>query len=470
MKRAQFDKAPAQLLTLGVSFEHASGQTRPARPVTRCDASAATRGAWFRRRRPGPYGARASALLTASGSRWRRGRAPPTGPRSGPRRGWPSRSAPRVRPGSRWARRRGRRSVSARPSRRSAGARRWACHRLVAGLGLVGLVSRLVRLRVGRRAAGSLAVGTVVGRAVGSAATVPVVTVGGRPLAVAVVSGPDVDSELRRARRRRLRSGRSAGCLGLRRREERRRRPRSEGRRRCEPGDVGGVEDRLPGEHEPQVVARVVVGEDRLFESVAGAEVTTAVAEVDHRGARGVVHVLRVAEPVAVRVHPGDSPAGRQQLHRADGPVPGPVAVPLPAVGVRDLGVRRAVEDRPEHTGRHPVVRVNPLARQVARLDLPDGCHQRQGEVAAGRGQGHRQGVGIHELVGGRPGRPRELLPSRGSTPACWRRAQPGRPAPPPAPGQSRKPAAGCSSETPRAGEHRPRPGSPGRRTEPSAR
>ena len=271
---------------------------------------------------------------------------------------------------------------------------------LVAGLGLAGLVSRLVRLRLGRRVR-RLARRRHRGGARGRV---------GR-------NGPgchrrwvarsrwrssrtptSTPPRLRRARRRRPRSGGSAGCLGLRRREERRRRPRSEGRRRCEPGDVGGVEDGLPGEHEPQVVTRVVVGEHRLFESLAGAEVTTAVAEVDHRGARSVVHVLRVAEPVAVRVHPGGSPAGRQQLHRADGPVPGPVAVPLAAVGVRDLGVRRAVEDWPEHTGRHPVVRVDPLTLEVARLDLPDGCHQRQREVAAGRGQGHRQGVGVHEL------------------------------------------------------------------------
>ena len=179
------------------------------------------------------------------------------------------------------------------------------------------------------------------------------------------------------------------------------------------PVGVGGVEYRLPGENEPQVVPRVVVGEDRLLEPLAGAEVTTTVTEVDHRRARGVVRVLGVAAPVAVGVHPGHSPAGGQQLQRAEGTVPGLVPVPASVVGVRDRGIVLAVEDGSEYAGHHPVLRIVPLPRQVARLDLPDGGKQRHREVALCRCQGHRQAVGVNELRA-------DARPASGTTPEEW--------------------------------------------------
>src|SRR5690606_38988294 len=93
------------------------------------------------------------------------------------------------------------------------------------------------------------------------------------------------------------------------------------------------------------VLLAVVVAVDGRLLAAVGGEVLVTAAEVHRARERGVVDVLRVADPVAVAVHPDDRPGGGDELHGADRPVVDLVVVVLPGVGVADLlGAVAAVE------------------------------------------------------------------------------------------------------------------------------
>ena len=142
----------------------------------------------------------------------------------------------------------------------------------------------------------------------------------------------------------------------------------------------------------------MVVGQDRGPQRGGVGEVPAAVAEVRRGARRRVLHVLRVGDPVPVGVHTERAPGAGDELHRTDGAVPRHVAVPVPAVGVRDRGEAVAVEDRTQHRG--AVRTVDRTADEGARLDLADRRQQAHRQVAAGRGAGDRGAVGLEEDVG----------------------------------------------------------------------
>ena len=105
-----------------------------------------------------------------------------------------------------------------------------------------------------------------------------------------------------------------------------------------------------------------------------------------------------LATPSPSASTPNVLPGAGDELHRTDGAVPRRVAVPVPAVGVRDRGVAVAVEDRTQHRG--AVRAVDRAADEGARLDLADRRQQAHRQVAAGRGAGDRGAVGLEEDVG----------------------------------------------------------------------
>ena len=395
-------------------------------------------------------------VAAGSASRWRTGR-DVRGARARVCRGSGSRRLGRLRGFGRAAggcRRWGRRSVSARPCGQvGKGVSPGSSAGLSAGLspGLVaGLVAWLVGFGFADVAGGLLAVGTAVGPAVG------------RPSVASLWGQRSVTASPRW--RSSPAPGSSAGAVLVD--------PRAalvgvgaksvgaahapRGGIDSEPGDVGGVEDGLPGEHESQVVPRVVVGEDRLFEPFAGAEVTAAVAEVDHRGTRGVVHVLGVAD---ARRRPRPSrPRASWPAAAAAGRGPGPRSGCRPTCPSSVSGIAAYCEPSrtgPRTPGTTRCPRVDPLTGQVARLDLADGCQQRHGEVAVGRRQGHREGVGVHELGADALVGRRSCARAVRSTRACWRTARPGRPAAPPVRDSHGGLLQGGLRASPRAGGHR---------------
>ena len=166
----------------------------------------------------------------------------------------------------------------------------------------------------------------------------------------------------------------------------------------------------------------MVVGQHGSPQPGRRGEVAVGSAEVDHRRTGRVVHVLRVTYAVRVHVDARCPPGRRQQLERADRPVPEHVAVPAAPVGVADGGVRRPVEHRSEDGRTHPVTGVDLPVGEVAALDLADRGEQRGGHVARRWGCRDCERVGAEQVVrqlvesgraGGRPEGPARR-PARG--------------------------------------------------------
>ena len=181
-------------------------------------------------------------------------------------------------------------------------------------------------------------------------------------------------------------------------------------------GEVGG-HDR---QHQVDVLGAVVVAVDGRPLTGLQRQVVVARAQVDGRGQRRVVDVLRVAGAVGVGVDPHHRPGRRDELHRADRAVEPHVTVELAGVGVADLGgpatavepdavdARRGdplvVQEAPAEAtvvGLDPADRRDQLPREVAGLvrGVDDGLgalvrRQRRRRDAVGRGGGDRLGRG----------------------------------------------------------------------------
>ena len=163
-----------------------------------------------------------------------------------------------------------------------------------------------------------------------------------------------------------------------------------------------GLHDR---DDQVDVVVGVVVAVDAGALALVGGQVVVTGAEVDGRGERRVVDVLRVALAVVVAVDADDRPGRRDELHRADGAVELGVGVVLTGVGVDDvLGVVLAVERDAVDAGlRHAVVAERVAAEAaVVGLDPADGRDQLPRDLAGLVG-GVDDGLGA--LVGDERGR-----------------------------------------------------------------
>ena len=156
------------------------------------------------------------------------------------------------------------------------------------------------------------------------------------------------------------------------------------------------VEVRDPLEHGEQVGAGAVVGEDRGRQ--LGGDAQVAVAGAQEAGSRDgrVVDVLRVSGAVTIPVEPRLRPHGREELHRADSPVPRAVAVEPTTVGVRD-GWQATARERRAEDARSDTVSVERLTAGRTRLDLSDGGEQLRAQPTGRRGSAGRPQVGVHE-------------------------------------------------------------------------
>ena len=138
----------------------------------------------------------------------------------------------------------------------------------------------------------------------------------------------------------------------------------------------------------------MVVGEDRRPQTRGRREVAISRAQVGSGRGRCVLDVLRVPGAVAVGVASPALPGRGDELHGADGAVPGGVTVVTTAVGVTDGGEPTAVQDRSEHRGHRAVAAVEAPAGERSRLDLADGGEQLHGEPAGARCRGDGRPVG----------------------------------------------------------------------------
>ena len=162
-------------------------------------------------------------------------------------------------------------------------------------------------------------------------------------------------------------------------------------------GEVGG----RVAEHRIGVGGAGVVGAQRLAGLRRHREVAGG-PRAEHRGGDrdGVVEVLWIRHPVAVAVGAVPRPRRRDDLHRADRPVPHRVPVQRAAVGVGDgRHARSAVEgDAEDGWADHPVgaggASTDPA---VVALDLADASQQRPRDRAPVRAIGGGDGeVGRH--------------------------------------------------------------------------
>ena len=78
----------------------------------------------------------------------------------------------------------------------------------------------------------------------------------------------------------------------------------------------------------------MVVRQHRRLQLSRVEQVATTAAQVATGGQRGVVHVVRVADAVAVAVSPGVPPGSGNELHRPNGTVQDGVAVQRATIGV----------------------------------------------------------------------------------------------------------------------------------------
>src|SRR5690606_13027484 len=105
-------------------------------------------------------------------------------------------------------------------------------------------------------------------------------------------------------------------------------------------------------------------------------QIAAGLAQVAPGGEHGVIDVLRIGDVVAVAIGSMIGPGRGQELHRADGAVPGGVAVEVAAVGVRDLAHAVATVQGNADDARVDVAlggHHSAVDRAVLGLHLPDG-------------------------------------------------------------------------------------------------
>lgn len=165
------------------------------------------------------------------------------------------------------------------------------------------------------------------------------------------------------------------------------RRLRSRGRRRQRAGVATGVE-RSVGQDQADVVAGVVVREDRAHLAGAGGEVAARGAEVASCGEGGVADVERIGHTVAVAVRAPRRPGRRDELHRTDRPVECRVPVEAAVVGITDQRGSDAVQRRPDHRNGGQSVGQQSSSAELTVIGLhpADPSEQRPAQVAAGFG------------------------------------------------------------------------------------